>query len=272
MGIYDRDYYRAGPPPRRFATFSMLSVTTWLIIINVVVFLLDGILRQYQVHHVLASNPDLHPFLRIRLQQFMHRPLESWGYFSMATAIGQWQVWRFFTFQFFHADLSHLFSNMLGLFFFGPLVESYWGSRRFLAFYLLCGIAGAALYMLLLLAGVLIGSPYVPLVGASAGIFGVLVAAAFIAPNITVMLLFPPIPMQLKYLAMIMLGIAVYTTFTNGQNAGGEAAHLGGAILGFVFMQFPWLLKPFDFAFLRRRRHRSQMQFRFDDWSRDTHR
>jgi membrane associated rhomboid family serine protease len=77
----------------------------------------------------------------------------------------------------------------------------------------------------------------VPLVGASAGIFGVLIAAAHVAPNAMIMMMFPPVPMRLRTLAWVFIAIAVYTVFTRGRNAGGEAAHLGGAIVGFLLMQ-----------------------------------
>jgi membrane associated rhomboid family serine protease len=95
-------------------------------------------------------------------------------------------------------------------------------------------------------------SPYVPLVGASAGIFGVLIAAAFVAPNATIMLLFPPIPMQLRTFAWVLIAIAVFSVFTAGHNAGGEAAHLGGAAMGAALMSNPRVLNIFDPATWRR--------------------
>jgi membrane associated rhomboid family serine protease len=112
------------------------------------------------------------------------------------------------------------------------------------AFYLLCGCAGGLGYIVLSTIGLLISNPFVPLIGASAGIFGVLVAAAMIAPDATVLLIFPPIPIKLKTLAWIFIGIAVYTVFSQGHNAGGEAAHLGGAVAGYLLIQFPQILRP----------------------------
>jgi membrane associated rhomboid family serine protease len=226
MGWQDRDYYRdSAYDSRRFGRFSGWSVTTWLIAINVAVFVLDNLLAA---------------------MVFGYPPATAWGYFSAWTAVHHLQIWRFFTFQFLHANLGHLFFNMLGLYFFGPMVESYFGSRRYLAFYLLCGMAGAAAYMLLLSLHLLIGDPRVPLVGASAGIFGILIAAAQIAPDTVVMLLFPPIPMKLRTLAYVLLGIAAYTVVVHGNNAGGEAAHLGGAALGFLLIYNPRLLNIFS--------------------------
>jgi membrane associated rhomboid family serine protease len=90
--------------------------------------------------------------------------------------------------------------------------------------------------------GVLIGYSWQPLVGASAGIFGILVAAAQAAPHAVIMPIFPPIPMRLRTAAWVFIGVAVWTVLTQGRNAGGEAAHLGGAIVGFLLMQGERLL------------------------------
>jgi membrane associated rhomboid family serine protease len=169
----------------------------------------------------------------------------------------------------------HLLLNMVGLFLFAPIVESYLGARRYLIFYLLCGCSGAFVYLLLYYLGVLGGpvAAVAPLVGASAGIYGVLVAAAVIAPDLTVVLLFPPIPIQLKYLALIMVGIAGYVAFTQGNvyksNAGGQAAHLGGAALGFLLIRFPQVLNPFG---ARKTARRARRRSNSKDWSKDMNR
>jgi membrane associated rhomboid family serine protease len=147
-----------------------------------------------------------------------------------------------------HADGNHLIFNMLGLFFFGGVIERYLGAKRYLAFYLLCGIFGALMYLALNLGGwtltllgikaipgLLFNDPTTPLVGASAGIFGIMFAAARLAPN-TQVLLFFVIPMKLRTLAILLLGWAIWTIVRAGNNAGGEAAHLGGAIAGWYFI------------------------------------
>ena len=256
MGIYDRDYYRESPPRGGFGVFSMASVTTWLIVLNVACFFLDQMTR------------------RVELDEFgrllgVRAPIFQWGAFSKVTAVEHFQLWRFVSFQFLHANLVHLFSNMLSLYLFGPIVESYFGRRRFTAFYLLCGCSGAVGYLLLLLTGILHGDN-VPLVGASAGIFGVLVAGAMLAPNVRIMLLFPPIPMQLKYLAMLLVAWATYTAFTNGQNAGGQAAHLGGAVVGYALIRYPQALAVFEKIGGRPRALRPRARGRTTtDWSKN---
>lgn len=248
MGIYDRDYYRVSPRPA-VGRLPIMSVTMWLIVINFAVALIDSVLWHY-----LGDYRDLAlPWERIRFA-----PLAYWGHFSPALAIFHFQIWRFVTFQFLHAGPGpwHLVVNMLMLYFFGPLVEEYLGKRRFLAFYLICGCAGPVAYLLLwawsnVTPMALIVNSYVPLVGASAGLFGILVAAAVVAPNTTV-LIYGVFPMQLRAMAWIMLGIAVYTVFSMGHNAGGEAAHLGGAVMGWLLIRNPQWLNVFDSSPRRR--------------------
>jgi len=244
MGIYDREYFRQ--PARRdsFGRVPIMSVTMWLIVINIAVFLIEQLsIRTTGVYQVVTP-----------IGVIIMSPIEYWCHFSAYTVIQLHQVWRFITFQFLHAGFSHIAFNMFALYMFGPMIESYLGRRRFLAFYLLCGAAGGAAYILLWQFHLLVTSPYVPLVGASAGIFGVLVAGAVVSPSATIMLLFPPIPMQLKTFAWVLIGVAVFTVFTSGHNAGGEAAHLGGAAMGAALMSNPSVLNIFDPSMWRRRR------------------
>src|SRR5947208_2448148 len=146
MGINDRDYYRAPLPRGGFAHFSAWSVTTWLIVMNIAIFFVDaGLFRashpprideddDQQVEDIRAVRP--------RSVTDGMGPLEKWGYFSTTTALRKGQVWRFLTFQFLHSSPTHLLWNTIAIYLFGPIVEGQFGSRRFTAFYLLCGLAG----------------------------------------------------------------------------------------------------------------------------------
>jgi membrane associated rhomboid family serine protease len=219
----------------------MMSATMWLIVINFAVAFIDSVMVHWAGLVRVAQTPA---------GTLDFPPLAYWGHFSVALAIFKVQVWRFITFQFLHAGLMHLVFNMLMLYFFGPLVEAYLGRRRFLAFYLICGCAGPVAYMVLwawsnATTMALIVNSYIPLVGASAGLFGILIAAAVIAPKTTV-LIYGILPIQLKALAWIMLLVAGYTVFTMGHNAGGEAAHLGGAVAGWLLIRNPQWLNIFD--------------------------
>jgi len=253
MGIYDRDYYRE-QPRSGFGAFAPWSITTWLIVVNLAIYILDGLLRQAQLAYA--------------------GPLYLLGYFSLYTAVFHAQIWRFLTFQFLHASIMHILGNMLGLYFFGPIVEGQLGARRFLAFYLISGLGGAAMYVALWGIGVLGGGPYTPMVGASAGIFGVLVAAAYVAPDMQ-LTLWIPIPMQLplRVWAWVAVGMAAIVVFSSGQNAGGEAAHLGGALVGFTLIRQQHLLNLFApgrrrYGMANRGRGKKR-RVAFKDWTKD---
>ncbi len=298
MGIAERDYTRRRPPPygrtppRHPRAWSF---TTWLIAINVAVFLFTHFIvlgphtptymGEYREPGTTAAqwdraqpdpnNPLVHSRVRgygqimvdpqtgdqvgIRWTTFMPF-LRSWGHFSAGRLLrGQWdwvpEVWRLISFQFLHANGMHLLLNMVGLYFFGPLVEQDLGRKRFIVFYLLCGAAGAVLYLVLValgniaaaagigpIPGLLFEDWYTPLIGASAGVFGVLLACAAIAPDEIVYLIFPPIPMRLKTFAWGFFLIALISLFIGTANAGGEAAHIGGALAGwFLIRRRYWL-------------------------------
>lgn len=201
--------------------FAGAPVTKWLLILNIAAFLIDFVNVGYHV------DGRLFPY----------------GAYMTELVFQSGQVWRLISFQFLHANELHIAFNMFAVFMFGGMVERALGLKRFLAYYLLCGVAGALFYSLLVQIGWL--DPGI-LVGASAGIFGILVALIVIAPDMQIMLLFPPIPMKMKTFGKIILGLGVFTVLTTGNNAGGEASHLGGAILGFLLMKQPWLLDWVD--------------------------
>lgn len=232
---YNQDQFRGG---RMMGGVGGPSVVMWLLGINVVVFLLDAVLGGSQRGSALA------PF--------------AWGNFNFDQAGAQFQVWRWITYQFVHGGFMHILGNMIILYFFGPLMEQWWGSRRFLAFYLLCGMSGAAVYTLFALVapGVIFDMQLlervgrtptsVQLVGASGACFGILIGCAVLYPKQRVMLLIPPIPMSMRTLAMFVLGIMAISLIAGAQNAGGEAAHLGGAALGWLLVKKPNFLNFAD--------------------------
>ena len=181
---------------------------------------------------------------------FLGHPMRRLGEFKIQSALLEFCLWEFVTFQFLHGSLGHLLFNMIGLYFFGPLMERWWGSRKFLWFYLLCGIAGAVFFTLLTLLGVIATGFQSALIGASAGIYGIFIGVAVIAPAMRVALLFPPIEMSMRQLAIALLTIAAVMViggyaFPDSRwfwNAGGEAGHFGGAILGYFLVRRPGLL------------------------------
>lgn len=207
----------------------LTPVVKWLLIANAGIFILDYLV--------------LPGVMGITVSDFSPPPLLRWGAFAIRSALMEFRLWEFVSFQFLHGSVGHVLFNCLGLYFFGPWLERWWGSGKFLAFYLLCGAAGAAFFTLLTFLHILPGGLETPLVGASAGIYGILIGVAVIAPDLRVMLLFPPIELSMRQLAIgLMIISAGAILLSLGGNEGGEAGHLGGAILGFILMRYPRLL------------------------------
>lgn len=322
MGLENRHWYkdeeRSAPqmsdlPWRRSAGRGrFFTVNTWLILICVSIFVIDGFLPKRLVplgpRHLIEgfenvpegrlrvgtvdlqhSTVFVDPRTRRPMEHVTHlrdlfdtktgqkvgtvemRPmhwLESWLYFSTAEMIYGLGYWRLLGFQFLHdhSSLLHLTLNMMGLFFFGPIVERRLGGKRYLAFYLLCGIFGALTYLFLNLTGyiavehlgwnsgrlpfLLVNDPRTPLIGASAGVYGVLMAGAYLVPHAVVYVFFV-LPMRFDRVAYLMVLISVLSLAFSTGNAGGEAAHLGGALAGAYFIRRQHHLHGF-FDFLGR--------------------
>lgn len=235
MGIADRHYHQNDHRGEDEGFFAQLTpVVKWVLITNIVIYFLDLFLKG----------------------NAFNGPIRSFGTFTVQSAVYDLKIWEFFTFQFLHGSVGHLLFNSVGLFFFGPWLERWWGARKFILFYLLCGAAGAVLFSVLMLLGVLPGNhPDSGLVGASAGIYGILIGAAVIAPNLRVSLLFPPIELSMRQLAIALMVISTGAILLKfGGNEGGEAGHLGGAILGYILMRNPqWLGRLPDFPGFQRR-------------------
>lgn len=145
--------------------------------------------------------------------------------------------WTLFTYMFTHLDLWHIVSNLIMLWFSSRLFSEYLGQRRLIPVYIMGGLAGAILYIL--------AFNFFPVfndqieisraIGASASVFAILVAISAFIPNYTVQLILIG-PVRLKYITAVLLGLDLLNIRVN--NAGGHIAHLGGAILGFLFIHF----------------------------------
>lgn len=189
--------------------------------------------------------------------------------------------WQVVTYMFLHGGPGHILFNMFGLVSFGGLLERQWGTRRFLIFYFLCGVGAALIHntvnaynygMLqerLLAQGLtpeairealatgrsaiplsaemkaslveLYRAYAVPMIGASGGIYGVLVAFGLLYPNAKLMLMFMPVPIAAKIVIPILLVLDLFSGVTGLSLFGGgiaHFAHLGGALVGFLLMLF----------------------------------
>jgi len=226
VGLYDREYtqehyrpsyWHSARPPFRLGMPS--TVVGRLLIANIVVFLLSYLI------------PPLGNFI------------ETWfSVFPVSWKTVLLQPWRIITYQFLHGGFSHIFFNMLWLYFLGPVLERHWGPRKFLFFYLACGAAGGIVYPVLVFAGWMkVGI----LIGASGAIFGVLAAAAILFPMLNVYI-WGIFPVKLVFIALFAFFISVMALFkpAQGSDTGGQTAHfahLAGMIVGAVYTAWPYI-------------------------------
>jgi len=149
------------------------------------------------------------------------------------------------TYAFLHGNLAHLFFNMLGLWMFGAELERVWGEQRFMRFYAASVLSAAAAQLLVTW---LAGSFY-PTVGASGGLFGLLLAFGMMFPNRIIMPLFPPIPMKAKTFVTVYGALELLLGVTGTQEGVAHFAHLGGMLGGYLMIRY-WRGQP---PFRRRR-------------------
>jgi membrane associated rhomboid family serine protease len=146
------------------------------------------------------------------------------------------EPWQLVTYAFLHGNWQHIFFNMFGLYMFGSGVEEYLGSRRFLLLYF-ASVLAAAFTQLIVVSSSGNGFP-IPTLGASGGVFGLLLAFGWLFPRNRVTLLFPPIPMPawvfVTLYGLVELGSGVFGT----QKGVAHFAHLGGMVGAFAVLQF----------------------------------
>ena len=195
-----------------------------LIIINIVVFLFLAIF--YVIIGEIFHMPDVFTFVHDQFSippkflDFVQRP------------------WTIITYAFAHSlsDFWHIIMNMLMLFWFGKIFVEYLGSDKLIALYVLGALAGGVAYLVMFnsVPYFINRSDFPGMVGASAAVYAITVATATLLPDYTLFLLFFG-PVKIKYIAAISIVISFVGTV--GSNAGGNIAHLGGALIGFVYIK-----------------------------------
>jgi membrane associated rhomboid family serine protease len=217
--LENRDHGRGNPGASRPPGFSL---TNLLLILNVVVFLGQT--------YVKAKHPafPINQYLGLSLDGLRHGHL-----------------WQLLSFQFLHGGIFHLLINSWGIYVFGPPVEHAVGSGRFLWLYLLSGLFGGVVHVLgslifpIHFGSMTVGSAtaYIPVVGASAGLFGLIAAFATLFPRqeLTVYLFFIlPVTVTARVLLGVCAGIGLLGVFLAGDHVA-HGAHLGGMLMGFVY-------------------------------------
>lgn len=182
------------------------------------------------------------------------------------------RIWQPITYMFMHADLGHIFFNMFALVMFGPIIERMFGTKRFLNYYLICALGalvlqyGVQAFEVYQITGTPFASNYVsvefasraihtsipfspeqtqtlgsiyriPMVGASGAIFGLLLAFAYLFPNMPLYFMFIPVPIKAKYFVGAYILIEIYLGFNNSGSSIAHLAHVGGAMFGYFLIK-----------------------------------
>jgi len=213
----NNNYYR----PRGFGGFSLFPpVIKNLLIINGVVFLLQTLLNNLSFNQI--------PGWYIINRWFALNPLSG---IDAAGHSYNFQIWQLITYQFMHGGFWHIFFNMFVLWMFGIEIENMWGSKKFLIFYLLCGVAAGIFHLLL---SPLFGLPPLDTIGASGAIFGVMIAFGLFFPDRLIYLYFF-IPIKAKYLITALVILEIVLVDSGGSSIA-HLAHLGGALAAFIYI------------------------------------
>jgi len=141
-------------------------------------------------------------------------------------------LWQLFTYIFLHGGLGHIFFNLLALYMFGGELENYWGSKKFLFYFFFCGV-GAGICTVIF-------SPYqfVPTIGASGAIYGLLLAFGWLFPNRPILIYFL-LPIPAKYFVIIFGLIEFFSSMSGSGGGVAHLTHLGGLLFGLLYMGYP---------------------------------
>jgi membrane associated rhomboid family serine protease len=190
----------------------MPPVTQALLIANVAVFLLE-----------MAGGMSLFEWFAL------------WPPASGLSAAPSFQLWQLVTYSFLHANLAHIFFNMFALYMFGSDLERLFGSRFFAAYYFVSVLAAAICH--LVVTSWMGAEPY-PTVGASGGVYGLLLAYGIYFPNRQLMLLIPPIPMRARTFVIVFAVLELVLGVTGTAAGVAHFAHLGGMLGGYLMIRY----------------------------------
>jgi membrane associated rhomboid family serine protease len=161
-----------------------------------------------------------------------------------AVEVPGFRPWQVLSHAFLHGGFFHIFVNMLALWMFGVQLENIWGSARFAFYYFFCVIGAGTVQLVVASIAAADGNIY-PTVGASGGVFGILLAFGLMFPNQRVVLLIPPVPMKAKWFVALFAVISLVAGVTGTLGNVAHFAHLGGMVFGLLLMLYwggrlPW--------------------------------
>jgi membrane associated rhomboid family serine protease len=167
-------------------------------------------------------------------------------------------LWQIFTYMFLHGGFFHILFNMFALWMFGCEIERAWGTKEFVRYYFITGVGAGVLTFLLSF------NSTIPTIGASGAIFGILVAFAMMFPDRPIYLYFL-LPIKAKYLVMFFAVIELFASFRHTSDGIGHFAHLGGMVIGYIYIKSDWrIFRFFRFSrylgYLRELRYKRRMK------------
>jgi membrane associated rhomboid family serine protease len=190
--------------------FRLTPVIRNLIIINVIVFVFQSMAKQVA------------PLTQM---------LSLWNVYTP-----NFRPYQLFTYMFCHADFFHIFFNMLMLSFAGPILEEFWGPKRLIILYTVCGV-GAGLFNIII--DMVVGQPsFITMIGASGAVYGVVTAFGIIFPDMELRLMFLPFSFRAKYLVMVLGAMAIFSAVRpDATDNTAHLAHLGGIVVSIILIQ-----------------------------------
>lgn len=188
---------------------------SWLLGINTSIFLLNLLLGM----------------MRIPFGEYLH------DYFALTPiqVVQHAWLWQLVTYGVIHFEFWHWFGNMLGLWMFGSAIEQAWGPRRFIELFSL-GVVGASITTVVLSYSHLLGNPYQPTIGASGGVFAILIAFGMIFGDNEIMMIPFPFLIKAKYFVGILIVVTLAFAMAGGGNVA-YVAHLGGLLFGYLYVR-----------------------------------
>jgi len=200
------------------------SVVTALLIANGVVFLLE-----------LSGANQL-------IDIFALWPLQPSEVSTFGQTIPHFQLWQLLTYSFLHGGWAHILLNMYALWLFGSRMEYVWGAKKFALYYFVCVIGAGFVQLLISTHSAEQGGIY-PTLGASGGVFGLLLAFGMTFPNERLMLIFPPVILKAKWFVLIYGAIELWAGVTGTASGVAHFAHLGGMLFGYLLIIY-WRRRP----------------------------
>jgi membrane associated rhomboid family serine protease len=229
---------------------NLTPVVKNLLIINVLVFIIFNVVAPQWFHLLPLYYPEKQSFLDAIIGDMVSKnggvvpPELAEQLEELSPTFKPYQV---ITSMFTHFDGQHIFFNMLSLVIFGSNIEAFWGSKRFLFYYLVAGVGAATVYLIMTYVSVHYsgGTPFAAMAGASGCIFGLLAAYGMLFPENVIQLLLPPVALKAKYYVMIFGALEFYggirslnPNLASGGVQVAHFAHLGGALFGILLILY----------------------------------